>query len=489
MSKRIYSLTLSLMVAASFGIGYGISEWVHPTQVIAQDAAAPTLKKLNSDFIEISESVTPAVVSIAMIKRAKAQQPKQLDPNNPDDFFDFFGKSFPQSPNQGEERSQQGVGSGVIVDAEKGYILTNNHVVEGADEIRVTLTDRRSFKAKIVGTDPRSDLAVIKLESFSNLQQVTLGDSSRLQVGEWVLAIGNPFGLDSTVTAGIISAKSRNNVGVADFEDFLQTDAAINPGNSGGALVNIKGELVGINTAIATRSRGYMGIGFAIPSDMAREVMKSLISQGKVKRSQLGVFIQQLDAALAESLGISANQGILVSGVSPGSAADKAGLKKYDIISRLDGKVVLDSNQFRNKIALTPPGSKIEIEILRNQKPQKFTVTLEEADSQSENAQAPDLGALSQEKDLVVQDLSSDLRQRYRIEASAKGVVVSDVNSNGPAFEKGLRPGDLITEINRQTVASAQSFNQIYQKLKSGDTVLLAVQRQGGSLVVAFRIP
>lgn len=481
------SLVLSLAISLAFGAGMGVSEWLHPQQVIAQNHSTQTLNRLNEDFIKISESVTPAVVSISMIKRAKRRQPQQLDPNNPEDLFDFFGMT-PQNPNQ--DRTQQGVGSGVIVDAEKGYVLTNNHVVEEADEIRVTLTDHRNFKAKVVGTDPRSDLAVIQLQNAKNLQQVTLGDSSRLQVGEWVLAIGNPFGLDSTVTAGIISAKGRANVGVADFEDFIQTDAAINPGNSGGALVNIQGELIGINTAIATRSRGYMGIGFAIPSNMARQVMQSLIKEGKVSRSQLGVFIQQLDAAMAQSLGLeNANQGILVSGVIKGSPAEKAGLKKYDVITRLNGQAVSDSNQFRNQIALTPPGSEVQIEVLRDGKTSVFKPKLEAADSKSAQAEVPTAPGLPAEQDLSVQDLTPALAQRYGISAQIKGVVVSNVAADSPAFEKGLRPGDVITELNRQPVNSVAAFNTAYKALKSGDSVLLAVHRQGGSLIVAYQMP
>lgn len=490
-SKPRKYLILPLVASLSFGAGLGLAEWTPHGRVTAQNASVKTLHQLNEDFIAISERVTPAVVSIAMSRRMPAQSRQQLEPySDPDEFYDFFGLPGPngqQAPQQ--EQLQQGVGSGVIVDAAKGYILTNNHVVEEADEIRVTLTDRRSFKAKVVGTDPRSDLAVIQVQGASGLKQATLGDASNLQVGEWVLAIGNPFGLDSTVTAGIISAKGRNQVGVADFEDFLQTDAAINPGNSGGALVNIKGELIGINTAIATRSRGYMGIGFAIPSNMAKQVMQSLISKGKVSRSQLGVFIQPLDEAMAQSLGLTnASQGILVAGLSKGSPAEKAGIRRYDVITRLNGQIVRDSNQFRNTIALTPPNTEIEIEVMRNGKPQSFKVKLAEATTQKpENAlnQAPGLSA---EQDLSVADPTPAMRRMYQL-PTGEGVVVTQVASDSPAYEKGIRVGDLITEINRKPVKNAQAFTGAYKALKSGDAVLLAVTRANGSVVVAYKKP
>lgn len=494
-NKLRRSLVLPLAVTLSFVSGMVLTEWTHPQSVNAESSSVKTLSQLNQDFIEISERVTPAVVSIAMTKRVKSSssQPHHLDPQGtPEEFFDFFG--LPSPPGQGggqpqPESRQQGVGSGVIVDAEKGYVLTNNHVVEDADEIKVTLTDRRVFKARVLGTDPRSDLAVIQLLNAKNLKQATIGDSSGLDVGEWVLAIGNPFGLDSTVTAGIISAKGRANVGVADFEDFIQTDAAINPGNSGGALVNIKGELVGINTAIATRSRGYMGIGFAIPSNMAKQVMDSLISKGKVSRAQLGVYIQELDTSMAQSLKLeNANSGILVSGIVPGSPAEKAGVKKYDVITALNGKRVSDANQFRNQIALTAPTAQVTLSIMRNGKSIDIKPTLSEAES---NTSAVDNAPAAQipQEDLSVQDITPALRQRYQIQPNIEGVIISQINPNGQASEKGVRRGDLITEINRQPVKSAAAFQAVYAKIQKGDVVLLALRRGNGSLVVAYEKP
>jgi len=486
---RYQSLWLPLVASLSFGVGLGFSEALHPQQVGAQNSQAQTLSQLNQDFIGISERVTPAVVSIAMTKNVKTQNPRRLDPQvNPHDFYDFFGLPFPQAP--GQERRQEGVGSGVIVDAEKGYVLTNNHVVEGADEIKVTLNDRRNFKARIVGTDPRSDLAVIQLIEASELKQVVIGDSGQLHVGEWVLAIGNPFGLDSTVTAGIISAKGRANVGVADFEDFIQTDAAINPGNSGGALVNIKGELIGINTAIATRSRGYMGVGFAIPSNMAQQVMKSLIAQGKVSRSQLGIYIQPLDNAMAENLGLKdSRQGILVSGIIKGSPAEKVGARKYDVVTGLNGKAVQDVNQFRNTIALLPPGTQVELELVRNGEKITLKPLLTEATTTSDRQTEASAPEASVQQDLSVQELTPALRSQLGLPEGLAGVVVAQVNPSSTAYEKGVRPGDLITEINRKPVRSEAEFKQLYGSMKSGESVLLAIQRQGGQLIIAYRIP
>ncbi|HEY9841709.1 MAG TPA: DegQ family serine endoprotease [Candidatus Obscuribacterales bacterium] len=485
-------LILPLVAALSFGMGLGLAELTPSGRVTAQNNTVKTLHQLNDDFINISEHVTPAVVSIAMTKRVKAPPRRRMDPySDPDEFYDFFGIPGPNGTQQpDQDQLQQGVGSGVIVDAAKGYILTNNHVVEEADEIRVNLTDHRSFKATVVGTDPRSDLAVIKLIGASGLKQATLGDSSSLQVGEWVLAIGNPFGLDSTVTAGIISAKGRNQVGVADFEDFLQTDAAINPGNSGGALVNIKGELIGINTAIATRSRGYMGIGFAIPSNMAKQVMQALISKGRVSRSQLGVYIQPLDEAMAQSLGLTnASQGILVSGVNKGSPAEKAGVRKYDIITRLNGQQVNDTNQFRNTIALTSPNSEVALEILRNGQKLEIKAKLTEATGPNQTGSQSQPQDLAPEQDLTVAELSPALRRQFQFQADVTGVVVTHVANDSPAYEKGVRPGDVISELNRKPVTTVAAFNAAYKAIKSGQPVLLAISRQGGSLVVAYSKP
>jgi serine protease Do len=480
----VFPLTAVLSVSSGVLLSRAL-----PVDAPVTAAAQTTLNQLNEDFIKISGSVTPAVVSIAMSKTVKNQGAGRTNPESPEDFFDQFFNGGPGFPAPDADRKQQGMGSGVIVDAAKGYVLTNNHVVADADEIKVTLTDRRTFAARIIGTDPRTDLAVIQLQNAKNLTQVSFGDSSRLEVGEWVLAIGNPFGLSSTVTAGIISAKGRANVGVADFEDFIQTDAAINPGNSGGALVSIKGELIGVNTAIATRSRGYMGIGFAIPSNMAKQVMESLIAKGKVTRSQLGVFIAQIDEPLAQSLGLKDNrQGIVVTGVVNGSPADQAGLKKYDVILKLQGRSVNDTNQFRNEIALLKPSTQLTIEVLRDGKTMTLKPVLREM--QAGQATEPELMApLPTDKmGFGVAELTPAMRNQLGLSSSLQGVVVSNISNSSQPFEKGLRRGDVITELNRKPMRTTADFEAAVAALKSKDVALLAVQRRDASLIIAFEV-
>lgn len=331
--------------------------------------------KLSNDFINVSKDITPAVVTIASTKIVRQNNSFENEALNDPYFRRFFG--IPDNGNQQEQKSkEQSLGSGVIVD-DKGLILTNNHVIAGADEIKVTLTDKRVFKAKIIGTDPSTDIAVIKLENANNLPIARLGDSNKLSVGEWVLAIGNPLGLSSTVTSGIISAKGRNNVGVTDFENFIQTDAAINPGNSGGALVNLQGEVIGINTAIASKTGGYMGIGFAIPSNMARKIMSDLVHKGKVSRGYLGISIQNIDDSIAKSLNLTNDKkGIVVGQIEPLSPAEKAGLKTYDIITNLNGVEISDVNSFRNAIASADPGQTAKLKVIRENEQIELSVEL-----------------------------------------------------------------------------------------------------------------
>jgi serine protease Do len=317
-------------------------------------------------FVEVTKATKPAVVNISTTKVIRFRE-APLNPFFNDPFFRrFFGPDFFREFGGPRERREQSLGSGVIV-SHDGYIVTNNHVVEGASEIKVLVGDNREFTGKVVATDPRTDVAVVKI-SGRDLPLVPWGDSDRLQVGEWVLAIGNPFGLNQTVTAGIISATGRANVGIADYEDFIQTDAAINPGNSGGALVNVRGELIGINTAIFSRSGGYMGIGFAIPSNMARQVMEALVKQGKVTRGWLGVHMQPLTPELAKKFGLKEPQGLLVGDVSEGSPAAAAGIKRGDVILEFAGKKVEDPVHLRNEVAATEPGKRVPVKIWRNNK-------------------------------------------------------------------------------------------------------------------------
>ena len=444
-------------------------------------------EKLSQDFIKISREVTPAIVSINSTKIVKngGKYHQYLDDPMFKKFFDIPGHKMPDD----EGTKQQGLGSGVIVDKE-GIILTNNHVITGADDITVTLTDKRVFKAKLIGADPKTDVAVIKIEKAKDLPVAKIGDSNKISVGEWVLAIGNPLGLTSTVTSGIVSAKSRGDVGVADFEDFIQTDAAINPGNSGGALINLQGEVIGINTAIASRTGGYMGIGFAIPSNMAKKVMNDLITKGKVVRGFLGIQIQNMTPSFAKSLNVeNPNKGIVIGDVLKDSPAYKAGLKRYDVVLELNDKEVLDVNSFRNAIASMNPGEPVKLEILRDGKKQNVKVSLSELDTGKQasknEAKIEDLG---KKLGFEVEPLTPEILKQLEVDKNTDGVVVIELNSNSNAAEAGLGRGDIIQEVNKQNVSNQEDFNRAIKNLKSGDSVLLKVKRGKADLLLAFTL-
>jgi len=348
-----------------------------PTHSAPKKLALPgDLSGLGEGFVEVAKATKPAVVNISTTRVIRLRE-APFSPFFNDPFFRrFFGEDFFRGFRIPREQREQSLGSGVIV-SHDGFIITNNHVVERASEIRILLADKREFKGRVVATDPRTDVAVVKIAG-DNLPTIPWGDSDQLQVGEWVLAIGNPFGLNQTVTAGIISATGRANVGIADYEDFIQTDAAINPGNSGGALVNVRGELIGINTAIFSRSGGYMGIGFAIPSNMAREVMEALIKKGKVTRGWLGVQIQSVTPELAKKFGLKEAQGVLVAAVSEKSPAQSAGMKRGDIILEFGGKRMEDPEHLRREVAHTEPGKQIPVKIWRNGKESVLNVVIQE---------------------------------------------------------------------------------------------------------------
>lgn len=442
-------------------------------------------QELSRDFKAISQGVTPTVVSISTLSKdaIKLKSESRLDREK---FKEQYGFSHPPT----DREPEGGVGSGVVVDANKGYVLTNHHVVENAGEIEVSLPKGKVVKARIVGVDPPSDLAVIQLEETSQLQAAVLGDSEKIRVGEWVLAIGSPFGLESSVTAGIISAKSRADIGVADFEDFIQTDAAINPGNSGGALVNIKGEVIGINTAIASRNNGYMGIGFAIPSNLARKVMDALIAHGRVIRSQLGVLIGPADELILKSLKIPVDTpGILVMDVFAGSPADKVGFKKYDLITGLNGKGVTEVQPFRNQIALTPPGSSVEVKLLRNGQTLTLQPVLREMNADNANPFEPARPEALKKWDFEVQALEPALRQRLGLPEDLQGVMVSQITPESPAYRQGLRSGDLITEANREPVTSVQEFYAQLSRLGAEKVLLLNLIRDQQNLILALKLP
>ncbi len=460
--KRLFSFTITILTLV-------ILAFTVPVNARSKlDDDILVLQKASKAFSEIAKQAMPAVVFIKVEKNVKIET-APFDFFGDDPFFKhFFGPFFP-FPRQPKKFKQRGLGSGFII-SHNGYILTNNHVVQKADKVTVRLHDGREFKAKIVGTDPNTDVALIKIDA-DNLPVLPLGDSDKLEVGEWVMAIGNPFGLSYTLTVGVVSAKGRSNVGITDYEDFIQTDAAINPGNSGGPLINIRGEAVGINTAIFTRSGGYMGIGFAIPINMVKTIERQLIEKGEVTRGYLGVMIQNLTPDLKESFGIKENEGVLISDVIEGSPAEKAGLKRGDIVIQFNGKKVKEVSEFRNMVALTPPGTKAKIVVKRDGKRLEFRVVLG-------NLRKATLAAASKSEILKklgfsVQNLTRELAQQFGY-TKKKGVLVDKVIPGSPAYQAGLEPGMLILEVNRVPVRNTKEFfKALNRSRKSGKALFL----------------
>ena len=422
------------------------------------------LTKTGEAMASVVEAVKPAVVNISTVKTVRLRDPFFDDPF----FRRFFGEPFGIP----RERRQTGLGSGVIVDP-SGYILTNNHVIRGADEIKVTLFDKREFKGKVIGTDPKTDLAVVKIDA-KDLPYIELGDSDKLKVGELVIAIGNPYGLNQTVTMGIVSATGRANVGIADYEDFIQTDAAINPGNSGGALVNARGELVGINTAIFSTTGGYQGIGFAIPSNMAKVVMEQLIKNKKVIRGWLGVSIQALTPDMKKHFGLKEDRGVVINQIFENSPAEKAGLKEEDIILQYNGKDITDPTQLRNLVANTPPGKEVELKVFRDGKVFSVKVTIEELPQEVVAARGEYENAL---KGVVVQNITPEARKELQIPPRITGVIVADISEDSPA-QGYLQKGDVIMAINRTRINNTKDYQKIVSKLKEGE-LLLFIYRDG----------
>ncbi len=424
---------------------------------------------------DLADQIIPVVVSIrteALVQSARAVDPFEQF------FFGFQGQA-PQ-----EESLQEGLGSGVIV-SQEGHILTNNHVVEKADNIVVTLADKQQYKAKVVGTDPQTDLAVLKLEEKPKeaLPVAYLGNSQQLRVGEWVVAVGNPYGLSQTVTTGIVSAKGVHNRGITSYENFIQTDAAINPGNSGGALFNMKGELVGINTAILSRSGGFQGIGFAIPVDLAKIVMTDLVENGKVSRGWLGVSIQDMDPTLAKALKLEKVGGALINEVFEDSPAQKGGLKPGDVVLSLRGEAIADANALRHRVAMLRPGEKVEFEVLREGKKQKLTVTVSRREEGVTAGLMPgeEAGDGSLEPlGLSVSPLQEGQRQAAKLDKALGGVVVSGVKRGTPAGRSGLKEGDILLQLNQQRIADVAGLRKLLQAQPKNAPLLFLIRRGGG---------
>ena len=465
MKKELYALNTRAggfllaigLVLAGSAVAFNIhakDRTNHPNINVPVDESVVARDTLpHGSYAPVVKKVTPAVVKIVTTTKVNAPE----IPGFNDPFWrHFFGDQFSGSPQQQAPEIQHGLGSGVIV-TKDGYILTNNHVVDGAKEVKVTLPDGREFTAKVIGRDPKSDIAVVKIDA-NDLPTVRLADSEKVEVGDVVLAVGNPFGVGQTVTSGIVSAKDRGNMGIEDYEDFIQTDAAINPGNSGGALVDIDGRLIGINTAILSRSGGSQGVGFAIPSDLARTVMTSLIKSGHVTRGYLGVMIQNVTPDLASEFKLKDDKGALISDVVPNGPADKAGLKDGDVIIDYNGEPVTDSRRLQLAAAETAPGSTVKLQVLRDGEKKTIDVTVKELPgsnklAQSNSSNSEDTGTLN---GVEVADLDQQARQQFNIPKDVKGAVVTQVDPSSAAAEAGLKPGAVIQEINRQPVKDAE---------------------------------
>lgn len=486
-NNLLKKLLYIILVVALFGAGSLFSYMLNSPI----DAAALSKGAGNSSssggavmlpsFSGIVKSQKASVVNIAttrVIKERGYDSPHgQFDPFR--DFFgdDFFERFFGERPRR--EYKTQNLGSGFII-SKDGYILTNNHVVEKADEIIVRLSDETEFNAELVGKDPKTDVALIRIRDHNDLPVASLGDSDSLEVGEWVIAIGNPFGVGQTVTAGIVSAKGRD-IGAGPYDDFIQTDASINPGNSGGPLFNVKGEVVGINTAIFSPSGGNVGIGFAIPINMAKRLIPQLKETGSVTRGWLGVMIQPITKELAQSFDLPSEEGALVADVVEGSPAEKSGIKRGDVIIVFDGEKIGKMRDLPAIVAATPVGKNVKIEIVRGGKKKVLTARIEKLEGPGEEQdQEEEKESIIDEMGMSVQDISPDLAKRLDFEGT-EGVVISMIERGGIADLGGLRRGDVILEINKTEIKNVNDYRKVMKKLKKGDTVLFLIWRDGST--------
>ncbi|MEE8044253.1 MAG: DegQ family serine endoprotease [Thermodesulfobacteriota bacterium] len=432
-------------------------------------------------FADLVEILQPSVVNISTTSVVRQRGPFQRRPNSPfggnDPFDDFFKKFFGgDSPQQ--EFKRQGLGSGFIM-SKDGYVVTNNHVIDKASDVEIILQNGDKYEAKIVGKDPKTDLAVLKFEPDQEIQEVHFGDSDNLRIGDWVIAIGNPFGLGYTVTAGIVSAKGRS-LGLGAYDDFIQTDASLNPGSSGGPLFNLKGEVVGVNTAIVARGQG---IGFAIPIDMAEFVIEQLKSGGKVVRGWLGVYVQKVTPEIASSFGLNEDEGALVSDLAPDSPAEKAGIIRGDVIVEYDGQKVNDVSDLTNMAAVTPPGTEVSVKVIQDGKTKNMKVKLEKFPDQE--AQVKD--EVRKSLGLTVRQLTPKIVKRFNIDHD-DGVIIADVDQGSVAGDARLKPGDIILEINKKPINTLANYSAVLEDVKPGDTALFLVKRGNNTIYAALRI-
>jgi len=478
-----------LIALVSLAVGLGISgslDWLAPSRAVnlLSDASNTEVKSSGGlpDFVSLAKKMRPVVVNISttQVSDGRGGSPEFGSPFGEDDPFNDFWRRFFGGPMPRGPQRQRSLGSGFFIDGD-GSILTNNHVVENASKIVVKLSDDQEYEAKIVGRDPKTDIAIIKIDGKPNLPAASLGDSDKLEVGEWVVAIGNPFGLDSTVTSGIVSAKGRH-IGQGPYDNFIQTDASINPGNSGGPLINLRGEVIGINTAIFSRTGGNIGIGFAIPINLVKELLPQLRGKGKVTRGYLGVLIQKVTPEIAESLGMEKASGALVANVSKDGPADKAGVKVGDVIVEFDGKEIKDSGDLPILVARTPVGKKARLKVLRDKKEVVLTVAVGELKDEEVVATAPEKGELG----LTVQRLTPQMAESLGLEKS-DGVVVTAVEPGSAADEAGIRRGDVILEVDRKAIRNLDEYKKAIAGTRKGRGVLFLVRRGDNTLFLALK--
>lgn len=497
-NKKKFYLSFAFILVLGMFIGLVMSSHLGimsslPAKSSISPKSVEILTQLSEAQSEVAAVATPSVVNISTTRMVKSREEGPLDLFDDPFFRRFFGNQF-RHPNIPKEHTEQSLGSGVIV-SDDGYIVTNNHVIEKAQEIKVLLSNKKDYKARIIGADPKTDIAVIKIDA-KGLAPLPWGDSNKLKVGEIVFAIGNPFGLNQTVTMGVIGAVGRANVGIADYEDFIQTDAAINPGNSGGALVNVRGELIGINTAILSRTGGYQGIGFAVPSSMARQVMDSLVKYKKVVRGWLGVSIQEVTSDLADEFGVKDLKGALVSGVVKGSPAAKAGIKQGDVILRYNGKVVEDTGHLRNMVSQTPINTTVKVKFLRSKHeaeadvaivelPKKLAVTSSREEGQENSSDNDETSSAL--AGLIVREITPELARRFGSDEKEKGLIVMNVEPGSRVFEAGIVPGDVVLQINQKNVASLKDYKKAASIIKKKERILLLIRRKGQDLFVTVR--
>lgn len=470
-------MLIGLIIGLVISSNFNFHSKAYTEEPISKEAI-DILSKTGQAMAEVASAVKPAVVNISSTQTIKT--PGVPSPFFNDPFFRrFFGDEFGflEKP---REHKQVSLGSGVIVDKD-GYILTNNHVIKDAEEIKVKLSDKREFKGKVIGTDQKTDLAVIRIDA-NHLPVIKLGDSDKLKVGATVIAIGNPYGLNQTVTSGIVSATGRANVGIADYEDFIQTDAAINPGNSGGALVNVKGELVGINTAIFSTSGGYQGIGFAIPSNMAKVVMENLIQKGKVIRGWLGVSVQPVTPELAKQFNLKEEKGALVGDVVEDSPAEKAGIQRGDVIVEYDGKEFNEPSNLRNMVANTPPNKEVTIKLMHDGKPETVKVAIAELPAEMQKLPGKFDNIL---KGVHVQNITPELKKSLDIPKRITGVIITDIEDGSPA-EGVLMQHDIIMEINKERIDNIKDYETVGSKIKSDQSILMLTYRNGSTVYITL---